>query len=761
MEKWSRKRVEQAFACPLTRRQFLRGLMAAGALAALPGGLMKAEASPFDIANDEIFFEGPYETFRNACPRNCYDTCSIKTFVKDGAIHFIEGAPESTFTDGALCVKGNSYWRQVYSPDRIKYPMMQDGRGSGNWKRLSWDEALERIAKKILELKEKDGSLLGMGLTKYSGNFGITNYGVEGMMSSLGYTTRFVGTPCWPAGIDAQNYDMGNMWCNDPEDMVNSRYIMVWGANPAWCSVHTMKYIYDAQDRGAKVLVIDPVFTQTAAKADEYWQVKTGEDGALALGMARHILDKDMVDREFVDKYSHGFKEFEDYLKKEITLEWAAEKTGIPAGQIARAAEEFASHKPASIWIGYGLQRHVNGGVTVRAIDALVAMTGNIGKIGGGARYGHLSTWGFNYHALVQKQPEGSVGYTGKSGPKGEFTPTLEEASYSDRTLNINQTARGILETNDPPVRMLWVSCKNPFSQDFDLNMMKKAFDKLEMVVVADKFFTQTVEQADIVLPVTTLFEEWTVNVSYWHYWLSLNEQAIKPMYESKSNIEIAAALSKRINQLAPGSCTFATDIDTKEWMTKEFNKGIYDLFGIESWEDLRQGPRKAKLTSSASWHDLTFGTPSKKYEFLSQLAADHGHEALPKYKSNRKSSGPFRLLTPHSKFNIHSQFQHIDYMEDFSPEPFVYIHPAAAAEKNIVEGDWVNVTNKVGEVKIKAKLTDNVPRDVLLMYEAWFNKNSYNVQNLVDDESADMGLYKTGAPGVAIHDQFADVAKA
>ncbi len=761
MEKWSPKQVEKALASPVTRRQFLKGLLASGALAAFPGGLMEAVAAPFDILTDEIAFGGPYETFRNACPRNCYDTCSIKTFVKDGAIHFIEGAPESTFTKGGLCVKGNAYWRQVYSPDRIKYPMRQEGRGSGNWKRISWDEALDAIAKKILAIKEKDGSLLGLGLTKYSGNFGITNYGVEGMMSSLGYTTRFVGTPCWPAGIDAQNYDMGNMWCNDPEDMVNSRYIIVWGANPAWCSVHSMKYLFEAQDRGAKVLVIDPVFTQTAAKGDEYWQIKTGEDGALALGMARHILDKDMVDRDFVNNHSHGFDAFAEYLNREVSLEWAAEKSGVPAAQIADAAEAFASHKPATIWIGYGLQRHVNGGATVRAIDALVAMTGNIGKVGGGARYGHLYTWGFNYHALVQKQPEGAVGFTGKSGPKGEFDLAEgEKTTYSDRTVNINQTARAILDTDNPPVRLLWVSCKNPFSQDFDLNMMKKAFDKLEMVVVVDKFFTQTAEQADIVLPVTTLFEEWTVNVSYWHYWLSLNEQAIKPMYESKSNIEIAAALSKKINQLAPESCTYPQEIDTKEWMAKEFNQGIHDLFGISSWEELRKGPKKAKLASPASWSDLTFSTPSKKYEFLSELAAEHGHDALPRYKSNRKASGPFRLLTPHSKFNIHSQFQHIDYMEDFNPEPFVYIHPVVAAEKNIVEDEWVKVFNKIGEVSVKAKLTDNVPRDAIMMYEAWFNKNSFNVQNLVDDTPADMGLYKTGAPGVAIHDQFADVAK-
>ena len=756
MKPWTDAWIEKALSSPFTRRRFLKGLIAAGVAAAAPCGL------PIGSANaEEIVYDRPYQVFRNACPRNCYDTCSIKTYVKDGVVHFIEGAPESSFTDGGLCVKGFSYQRETYSPDRIKYPMFQEGRGSGNWKRVTWEEALDRIARKILEIKEKDGSLLGLGLTKYSGNFGITNYGVEGMMSSLGYTTRFVGTPCWPAGIDAQNYDMGDMWCNDPEDLVKSRYIILWGANPAWCSIHSMKYIYAAQEQGAKVLAIDPVFTQAAAKADEYWQVKTGEDGALALGMARHLLDRKMVDRDFLNGHTLGFEQFADYLRKEVTLDWAADQCGIPAEHIARAAEEFASAKPATIWIGYGLQRHVNGGATVRAIDALAAMTGNVGKEGGGARYGHLFTWGFNYHALVQKQPEGSVGFLGESGPKGEFDFKQEKATYSDRPVNINKTARSILELENPPLRMLWVSCKNPFSQDFDLNMMKKAFDKLDTVVVVDKFFNQTARNADIVLPVTTNLEEWTVNVSYWHYWIGINEQAVKPLFEAKSNIEIAAALSKKMNELSPGSCTFATEIDTKEWMEKEFNQGIYDLFGIQSWEDLREGPRKAKLPSSAAWHDLSFKTPSGKYEFYSQLAADHGHDALPKYKPNRTPYGPLRLLTPHSKFNIHSQFQHLDYMEDFNPKPFVYIHPETAEGKGIGNGDRVKVFNKLGEVVLTAQLTDNVPPDTVLLYEAWFRNNPYNVQNVVDDESADMGLYKTGAPGVAIHDQFADIARA
>ena len=750
--------VAQALARDQSRRMFLKCLLASGALAAMPGGLLRALS-----AEAGIVYQGDYQVFRNVCPRNCYDTCSMKTFVKDGVVQFVEGAPESTFTDGALCVKGFSYPRRPYSPHRIKYPMMQQGRGSGNWKRVSWDEALDAIAKKILAIKERDGSLLGLGLTKYSGNFGITNYGVEGMMSSLGYTTRFVGTPCWPAGIDAQNYDMGNMWCNDPEDFVKARYIIIWGANPAWCSVHTPKFIYEAMSRGAKLLVIDPVLTQTAAKADEYWQVKTGEDGALALGMCRHILDKGMYNRQWVAEHSVGFEEFAQYLRDKVTVPWAAEKSGIPAEAIARTAEEFAAAKPATIWLGYGLQRHVNGGATVRSIDALVAMTGNVGKEGGGARYGHLHTWGFNYHALVQKPPQGSKGFLGGSGPKGEFVGEKEgaKAEYTDRTVNINKTARMILETKDPPVRMLWVSCKNVFSQDFDLAMMKKAFDKLETVVVVDQFFNQTVQQADIVLPVTTLFEEWTVNVGYWHYWLGLNEQAIKPMFETKSNIEIASMLSAVMNKLSPGSCTFPTKIDTKKWMEQEFNKGIYDLFGLSGWQELKKGPVKAKLASSAAWSDNNFATPSKKYEFKSELCAQHGHQALPEYKDACKPYATYRLLTPHSKFNIHSQFQNLDWMTDFNSEPFLYINPRTAADKGITDGGMVELSSKVGRMKITARITDNVPPDTLLMYEAWFPGSPFNVQTMVDDTAADMGKYKTGAPGVAIHDQFADLAKA
>ncbi|HHG9063432.1 TPA: molybdopterin-dependent oxidoreductase [Citrobacter freundii] len=740
----------------LNRRSFLKGLIALGTVAALPGGLLTSRCA---LAQPPIPFNPKtYKIYRNACPRNCYDTCSLKTWVKDDVITFVEGAPESTFTHGTPCVKGLSYPRRVYSPDRIKYPMVQDVRGSGNWRRISWDEAMQRIATKMLEIKKKDGSMLGLAMTKYSGKFGVLNYAVEGMMSSLGYTTRFAGTPCWPAGIDAQNYDMGDMWCNDPEDFVKAKYIIIWGANPAWCSMHTMKYIYQAREKGAKVVVIDPLLTQTAAKADLYLRVRPGSDGALALGMARHLVDKGLVDQDFVNNYSHGYPEFEAYLRNSVTVEWASEICGLSADVIRQLAEEFTAVNPATVWIGYGMQRHVNGGANVRAIDAFVAMTGNIGIEGGGARYGHLHTWGFNYNAMLQKPPVGSIGMPGAAGTTSEFGSAGEVAQYSDRSLNINQTAKGILEANEPPVRMLWVACKNPFAQDFDRSKMEKAFEKLEMVVCADQFFNETVQHADIVLPVTTAFEEWNVDASYWHYWLSINQPAIKPMYEAKCDLEIAVLLSRTINKLEPGSCTFPQEFDHKRWLDQEFNDGMAKMFGISSWDDLLEGPKKAILPSSAAWYDRKFKTPSGKFEFKSELCEKNGHTALPEYKPEAKSTLPFHLFTPHVQFGIHSQFINLDWMQVFYPEPFVYIHPISAEKRGIAENDLVKVFNTVGEVELRAKVTANVPEDFLVMYEAWFPKRKYNVQNVVADTPADMGLMKTGAPGAAIHSQFADI---
>lgn len=727
--------------CNLSRRAFLKGVAATGAVAGL--GLSLADFKLSGLSEAAAETSGSVQVFQNACPRNCYDTCAILTTVEDGIITQVTGNPKNTYTRGRICVKGNSYPRTVYSPDRIKYPMRQKGRGSGNWVRISWDEAYTEIAGKILEIKDKYGSTLPICLNKYSGNFEIMHYGIEGMLSSIGYTTRATGTPCWPAGIDAQTFDFGTIYNNDPEDLVNSKYLILWGVNPAWCSVHSMYFVEEAKKNGCKIVAIDPILTQTASKADVYLQIKPSTDGALALGMARYILDNGLYDPNWLAQNAIGYEEFFGYVKRNITLEWAAGKTGIPVSVIENLAREYATAKPANIWIGYGMQRHTNGGANVRAIDALAAITGNIGKSGGGAQYAQLETWGFNYHAMLQKAPEGSKG--GK-----------------DRAININNFGAEVLAAQDPPIKMLWIACRNPMAQDPETSVVQKAFAAMDLVVTADMYMNRTVQMSDIVLPVTTLFEAPGVNVSYWHYWMNLNEQAIKPMYEAKNDVQIAMGLSAKLNQLQAGSCTYPVSGDLEDWLGQEFNDGIYRKFGLNHWKDLKKGPVKAK-NSQVAWQDGKFRTPSGKYEFWSEEAAKFGHHQLPVYVEELKPDAkyPLRCISPHWKLNIHSQFQHLDWMEAINNKPFIEIHPKVAARYGIKDQDNVKMFNDLGYIIVPAKITATVAEDTVVVYEAWYKHENFNVNYTVKAIPSDMGKKATGMPGIAFHDNFVNIAKA
>ncbi len=723
-----------------SRRSFIKGSTAAGAALGVSGSIfnfMFTGLKPVEAAE-----ETGKKVFQNACPRNCYDTCSILSTVENGVLTKVEGNPKNSFTRGRLCAKGNSYTRSVYSPDRIKYPMRQKGRGTGNWERISWDEAYTEIAENILRIKKEYGSTLPICLNKYSGNFDILHYGIEGMMSSIGNTSRATGTPCWPAGIDSQTFDMGTIYNNDPEDLVNSKYLILWGVNPAWTSVHSMYIIQEAQRRGCKIVAIDPILTQTAVKADLYIQVKTSTDGALALGMARYIVDNELYDRQWLENNSLGYKEFIEYLRDNITLEWAADKTGISKELIETLAREYATAKPANIWIGYGMQRHTNGGQNVRAIDALAALTGNIGKSGGGAQYAQLETWGFNYHAMTQDKPAGSGG----SG---------------DRAININNFPAEVLAASDPPIKMLWIACRNPISQDPEASVSRKAFEAMGLVVTADLFMNQTVEMSDIVLPVTTLFESPGVNVSYWHYWLALNEQAINPMYEAKNDVQIAMELSKKLNELEPNSSTYPTSGDQLDWVGKEFNSNIYDQFGLSDWQELKNGPVKAKKGLIA-WEDGKFRTPSGKYEFWSEEAGKFGHFPLPAYLEELKPTKeyPLRCISPHWKLNIHSQFQNLDWMEAINSKPFIELHPDTAKSYGINDKDSVKMYNDLGYIIVPAKITTSVPPEIVVVYEAWYKDKNFNVNFTVKAIPSDMGRKATGMPGLAFHDNFVNITK-
>lgn len=723
--------------------------------------------------------------FRHLCPRNCFSTCAIISTVENGRLVRVEGDPEHGFTRGRLCAKGYAYPQLVYSRRRITVPMRQYPRGSGHWHRLSWEEALATVAAKILELKGRYGSLLPVCLNKQSGNLGYLHYAVNGMFNAMGYITQAKGSSCWSAGLDARVLDLGADRQPDPEDMALARSIVLWGVNPAWTAVHQMHFITKAREGGATLVVIDPLLTSTAAQADCWVQVRPAEDGALALGVARYLLEQGWQDEDFLREHVQGWPQFRSYLEREVSVAWAAQKAGVAPETVAFLAKLLARDKPAVIWTGMGLQRHANGGQNIRAINALAALTGNLGQPGGGLYYASQQTWDLlKYYARDWPPPPGATGWVCSSwgGERVEDGPGPVAGSgvrsggtvgggaghqarageagvaVGHRPVNTNDFARQVLACTDPPVKMLWLAGRNLASQDPQPASLEEAMAKLELVVLADHFLTPTARFADIFLPVTTPFEEWDVMLSYWHYWLGINQPAIAPVGESRSDLEIAMQLAAKMNELSPGSCTFPTCGSQEEWVAAGFTPQIYALADIRDYRELLDGPRKLAWPRVA-WEGGKFATPSGKYELGSEPAQKYGLPSLPVYQlpAAPAPAYPYRLLTPHQQLGLNSQFLHLSWLGG-SERPTVLLPPGLARRLEVTSGMQVCLYNARGEVVLPATVSRQVPEDVLLCYQGWYGPGTPAINAVGGGLMADMGSYQTGFPGAALYDTFVNI---
>lgn len=682
-----------------------------------------------------------YTVTRHVCPRNCYDACGMLAYTNNGVLQKVEGDPSHGYTRGKLCAKGYSYVNRVYHPQRLKYPLIQARRGSGHWKKVTWEEALDIIAKKILELNHRYGSNLSLALNKYSGNFGILHYAVEGMFNSLGPTTQAVGSPCWSAGLDATYYDFGGCQTSDPQDMENAKLIVLWGVNPAWTAVHSLPFIYRAKAKGAQVVVIDPVYTTTAKKADLYIQIRPGSDGALALAIAKIILAKNLHAKDFIKHHTHGWQVFKNYLTN-YDLEEAAAICGQKIEHMEMLAEMIGSTKPVFIWTGFGLQRHINGGQNIRSINALGAMTGNLGLPGGGVHFTQQATWNFNFHILNSPERD-------------------KQEPQAIRRIDINNFSTELKNLDNPPVKLLWISCRNLLTQDVRKKELIEVLKDLELIVTVDQFLTPTAQYSDIVLPATTQFEELDVVPSYWHHWIGLNQQAIKPFFESKSDLEIAQLLSRKLNRLAPGSCSFPQTGTAADFLEREFNDEIYKMLGIAHWSELANGPRRANIPFTA-WKDGKFLTPSQRFEFYSDSAKNNGLPSIPSYSPGVTSEQkyPYWLLTPHSQYGLNSQFQNLDWILKSNPEPIIFVNPQIAQKKGLKSGVMVKIFNNYGQVTAKVKITADIAPDTVLYYQSWFPNSDFSINFLIPGLPADMGEVCTGSKGVAFYDVFVDIEK-
>jgi anaerobic selenocysteine-containing dehydrogenase len=669
----------------------------------------------------------------------------MRVQIEDNRIRRIEPHTGNLATPEGVCLKGLSYYERVHSPDRILTPLLRKGPpGRADreaFEPVPWPEALDLITDRLTNIRAESGpqSLLYYAAT---GTKGLLNsVGPEFWKLFGGYTTTF-GDLCWPAGLEATRLTLGDNKHSAPWDLANARLIVFWGKNAAETNIHQMVFVERALEAGGKLVVIDPRRTETAERADLFIQPRPGTDGALALAVARQIIADGHVDGDFIGRHVSGFDEFAASVR-DFTPEHAAAITEVPEEQIRRLAELLGTAAPATISPGYGMQRYTNSGQAMRALLALLVITGNLGKPGAGWVYANLQ----------------SLIFDDVKEPLACYPP----ATPSDNvrvSISTARLGRDMLATTAPPLRAAWVERGNPVTQNPETHKVLKAFRALEFRVVVDQFLTDTAREADLVLPAKTMFEQSDVIGAYWHPYVQLKQKMLEPPGEVKPESEIYRLLAERFGFDAP-------DLDERipppgdeaieRWLERRL-----EPFPEITLDRLREGPVLPPGHEEVAFSDLVFPTPSGKIELVSHEAAERWNtDPLPGFtesvESLRREPGRYRLhfMTPNTKNRIHSQFQNLRMIRQFGDRPFVQIHPADAGVRGIVDGSRVRIVNDRGELTVDARLDPGIKPGCVAVTNGWWMEDGGTVNFCSQGRETDIGH------GAAFHDNLVEVEPA
>ena len=474
------------------------------------------------------------------CPHDCPDSCGVLITVQDGRATKIQGDPEHPVTRGFLCAKVAKYLDRVYSPDRVLYPMRRVGpkgpvaaappqANSSVWKRISWNEALDEIASRFRAISSDFGSEAILPYS-YGGTLGALNGGSTDrrFFHRLG-ASQLDRTICSAAGEAGLKSVLGVKLGTEPEQFRYSKYIIAWASNIHGNNVHLWPFITDARRNGAKLVVIDPYRTRTAECADWYLPINPGTDAALALGMMHVIIGENLHDADYVSKHTLGFEELRERVK-EYSPDRVAQWTGIAAEDIRKLAREYATVRPAVIRLNYGVQRSERGGMATRTITMLPCITGSWKEVGDGLQMSVSGAADLNSAHL--KRPDLMKAALGREA----------------RVINMVELGKALNEVNDPPVKALFVYNSNPAAVCPKHNDVIRGLMRHDLfTVVHEQFFTDTTDYADIVLPATTFFEHKDLQKAYGHYFLQVSNQAIAPLGECRSNVEMFRALAEKM----------------------------------------------------------------------------------------------------------------------------------------------------------------------------------------------------------------------
>lgn len=657
------------------------------------------------------------------CPRNCPNACPIRVLVQDGKAISTTSGTHNHYTSGKICAKGNSYIEYIYNKDRITTPLIKK---NGTFQEISWDEIIDIIAGKMLDLYREYGNNLSLCLNQYSGNMGLLNQSMEHFFSSLGGTTIATGSPCWSAGLDAVIIDFGAAETSDLSTLEESEVIIIWGANPAVTSIHAFEKIMVARERGAKVIAIDPIKTITCEKVDWYIQINPATDGSFALAVAKFLLENNLLDKNFIQQFTLGFPEIKRYLTSLNFVDLLKD-----CGQTMPVIIEFAeliAKNPTFFFLGYGLQRNENGGQNVRAINLIATLTGNIGKRGTGIQYANLATW--NMYKYAMNKCENKKG----------------------RCININNFGAEIGSLNGPPVRLLWFANRNPFSQNLECDKLLDQLEGVDMIITSECFMTKTAQASDIILPITTFFESYNVVSSYAHHYIGINEPVIAPLGESKSDLDVLRLLVNKLNSEISGFSNFPDKISDVDILDKIFTEEIKDKLTINDWRELNRTPKKNPLLQVA-FEDKMFPTPSGKIELISNMAEDFNYPAMVQFVPRSRKNGKFLVFTQHQKHSINSQFLNIKDLNPDKGDVIGGININIAKKLGLENNEIYYAKSRVGKLKFSLKTSPNIHPEILLL-----TGDLAKINAILEVKFSDLGEITTGAVGQANNSTWIEI---
>lgn len=634
---------------------------------------------------------------RTTCPLDCWDSCAIEVTVKDNVICNVKGDPHHPITKGSLCVKGVQHLERLNSPNRLTSPMKKV---HGEWVEISWDQAISEIGDKLIDIKKHAGTDSIMYYAE-SGHNGILKNIDQAFFNTYGGVVMPQGNLCFSAGFTAQCTDFGNALSHDPEDHLNAKTIIVWGRNPANTNLHLVPFLEKAKANGTNIVVIDPIKTPTADIATHYFQIKPEADGFLALAMAKLIIDSGSHDDNFTKNHSENFDDYKANIAA-MKLDELIAKTGLSENDVRTLVRLYAQSGPAAIILGYGPQRYRNGGKNIRLIDALGALTGNIGIPGGGVTYANI---------FVLQWVDGNF-------------LTNSASSRTSATFKKPLFPEYVLQERKGEIQGIFVTRSNPVIQMPNTDKVIEAFNRIPFKVVLDHFMTDTAQLADYVLPCTHIYEEEDfLHSAMWHSYFHYTERVVAPVKGVKSEFEIYSLLAAHMQM---------SEFTEKYPDEKTYLKGALAplLKDLNITLEEMQGQRMKKEGNDIPWKVKKFTTPSGKFNFIVPKLEDWIYdEAI-------KERYPLHLLTIQPVDSLHSQ--HFMDKEDHQL-PAVYCNQQVMDTWSIKDGHDIVVESPDGSINAKVKLDNRVGNGILAAHNGWWLKNQ-GVNRLTPSGVSDIG---------------------